>query len=183
MERLIKDEIIPDLDFSYFDTCVNCIKGKLTTKVRNAKVDKSTELPRIIHIDICGSFTPLAMGGHKYFIMFIDDYSSYGFVELIREKSDCLEAFKASKEKVELHKGRRSKWFILTKVVSIRVDMIRRDSTLDDLRSTFKNVALMLNIQCLILLNGMGLRRGEIACFLIWCDVCLLISHYLSYCG
>ena len=30
MKRLIRDEILPDLDFSYFDTCVDCIKGELT---------------------------------------------------------------------------------------------------------------------------------------------------------
>ena len=62
--------------------------------VRNANVDRCTELLEVIHTNICGQFTPLAMGGHKYFITFIDDYSRYGFVELIREKSDSLEAFK-----------------------------------------------------------------------------------------
>ena len=35
MERLIKDEILPNLDFSDFDICVDCIKGKLTAKVRS----------------------------------------------------------------------------------------------------------------------------------------------------
>ena len=40
MERLIKDEILPDLDFSDFDICVDCIKGKLTSKVKNTKVDR-----------------------------------------------------------------------------------------------------------------------------------------------
>ena len=99
MERLIKDKILPDLDFLDFDTYVDCIKGKLTTKVRNAKIDTCTELLRVIHTDICGSFTPPNMGGHKYFFTFIDDYSHYGFIELIREKSDSLEAFNA---KVEL---------------------------------------------------------------------------------
>ena len=44
IERLIKDEIFLDLDLSDFDTCVDCIKGKLTTKVRNAKIDRCTEL-------------------------------------------------------------------------------------------------------------------------------------------
>ena len=46
------------------------------------------------------------MGGHKYFITFIDDYSRYGFAKLIREKSDSLEAFK---EKVELQQGKKIK--------------------------------------------------------------------------
>ena len=63
------------------------------------------------------------------------------------------------------------------------VDMMRWDATLDHLQGTFRNVALMLSIQCLVLLNKMGLQRGEITRFLIWYDVCLLIPHYMSYCG
>ena len=109
MERLIKDEIIPDLDFSYFDTYVDCMKGKLTAKVRNAKIDRCTKLLGVIHTDICGSFTPLAMGGYKYFITFIDDFSHYGFVELIREKFESFKTFKAFKAKVELQQGKMIK--------------------------------------------------------------------------
>ena len=109
MERLIKNEIHPDLDFSDFDTYVDCIKGKFTTKIRNAKADRCTELLGVIHTDICGSFTPPSMSGHKYFITFIDDYSRYGFVELIREKSNSLEAFKAFKAKVELQHEKKIK--------------------------------------------------------------------------
>ena len=49
------------------------------------------------------------MGGYKYFITFIDDFSRYGLVELIHEKSDFLEAFKAFKARVELQQGKRIK--------------------------------------------------------------------------
>ena len=75
---------------------------------------------------------------------------------------------KLSKLKLSSNKGRGSKWFILTEMVSIMVDMMRRDATMDHLQGTFRNVALMLIIQCLVLRNKMGFRRGEIACFLIW---------------
>ena len=109
MKRLIKDEILPDLDFSDFDAYVDYIKGKLTTKIRNAKADICTEFLEVIHTDICGSFTPSSMSGHKYFITFIDDYSCYGFVEHIREKSNSLEAFKAFKDKFELQHGKKIK--------------------------------------------------------------------------
>ena len=105
MEKLIKYETLIDLDFSDFDTCVDCIKGKLIAKVRNAKIDKSIELLRVIHTNICG-FISLTMGGYEYFITFIDDYSRYGFFELIREKSESLEAFKAFKAKAELQQGK-----------------------------------------------------------------------------
>ena len=49
------------------------------------------------------------MGVHKYFITFIDDYSCYGFVELIREKFDSLEAFKAFKVKVGFQQRKKIK--------------------------------------------------------------------------
>ena len=58
-----------------------------------------------------------------------------------------------SKLKLSSNKGKRSKWFILIEVVSIMVDMTRWDATLDHLRGTFRNVALMLSIQCLVLFN------------------------------
>ena len=70
MVRLIKDGILPDLDFSKFDTCVDSIKGKLIAKIRNAKADRCTKLLRVIHTDFYGSFSPPAIGGHKYFITF-----------------------------------------------------------------------------------------------------------------
>ena len=97
MEILIKDEILQDLDFSDFDTCVDCIKCELTAEVRNAKIDRCTELLKVIHIDIYESFTHPAMGGYKYFITFIDNYSCHGFAKLISEKFDSLETFKAFK--------------------------------------------------------------------------------------
>ena len=62
MERLIKDEILLDLDFLDFDTFVDCIKGRLTTEVRNAKIDRCIELLEVIPTYTCGSFTPHAMG-------------------------------------------------------------------------------------------------------------------------
>ena len=88
--------------FSYFHTCVDYIKGKLTTKVGKSKYDKSTELLELIHTDICGPFTPTALSGHKYFITFIDEFSSYGHVELIHETFVSLEVFKVFKAEVEL---------------------------------------------------------------------------------
>ena len=102
----IKDGILPNLDFLDFYTCVDCIKGKLTTKIRNAKANRCTEFLGVIHTNIFLSFTPPAIHGHKCFIMFIDDYSCYGFVELIPESSNSLEAFKA---KVELQQGKKIK--------------------------------------------------------------------------
>ena len=64
--------MLQDLDFSDFATCVDCVKGKLTAKVRKNKTDRCIDLLELIHIDLCGPFVPLPMGSYKYFIIFID---------------------------------------------------------------------------------------------------------------
>ncbi|WKA08320.1 hypothetical protein VitviT2T_026051 [Vitis vinifera] len=98
--------MLSNIDFSDFKTCVVCLKGKMTTKTRNEKIDKCGSTLDLIHIEICGPMTPTALGGYKYFITFIDDFSRYGYVELIHEKSDSLNVFKAFKAKVELQLGK-----------------------------------------------------------------------------
>ena len=72
-----------------------------------------------------------------------------------------------SKQKLSSNKGRRSKWFIMTEVVSIMVSLMRHDATSDHMQGTFRNVALMFSIQYQVLLNKMGFWRGEISRFLI----------------
>ena len=106
LERLVKDGVVSNLDFSDFETCVVCLKGKMTAKTRKEKIDRCESTLDLIHTDICGPLTPTALGGYKYFITFIDDFSRFGYVELIYEKSDSLNVFKAFKAKVELQLGK-----------------------------------------------------------------------------
>ncbi|GJZ79437.1 putative RNA-directed DNA polymerase [Tanacetum coccineum] len=107
MTRLVKDEVLPNLDFSDFGKCVECIKGKMT-KGNKKGVTRSTELLELIHTDICGPF-PSGIGGHKSFITFIDDYSRYMYLFLISEKSESLYMFKTFKAEVENQLDRRIK--------------------------------------------------------------------------
>ena len=61
-----------------------------------------TDLLESIHTDLCGPFVPPAMGGYKHFITFIDDFSRYGHIKLIREKSESLDACNIFKTNVVL---------------------------------------------------------------------------------
>lgn len=94
MKRLIKDGILVNLDFSNFDTCVDCVKWKIASKSRRKKDGRSENVIELIHIDICGPIIPVVLENYRYFITFIDNYSRYGNFEVIREKSESLEAFK-----------------------------------------------------------------------------------------
>ncbi|KAK9072512.1 hypothetical protein SSX86_008946 [Deinandra increscens subsp. villosa] len=99
MSKLVKDEILPNLDFTDFETCVECIKGKMA-KGNKKGATRSSNLLEIIHTDISGPY-PDGITGHNSFITFIDDYSRYMYLYLIKEKSESLETFKDFKAEVE----------------------------------------------------------------------------------
>nr|GEX13048.1 putative zinc finger, CCHC-type [Tanacetum cinerariifolium] len=99
MTRLLKDEVLPNLDFSDFEKCVECIKGKMT-KGNKKGATRSTRLLKLTHTDICGPF-PSGIGCHKSFITFTDDYLRYMYLFLINEKSESLKIFKTFKAEVE----------------------------------------------------------------------------------
>jgi transposase InsO family protein len=108
MERLTRNGILDSLDFSDFHTCVDCVKGKLT-RARKKGATRSEGLLEIIHTDICGPFTPSTLGGYRYFITFIDDFSRYGYIFLIHEKSEVLDMFKIYKAEIELKQEKKIK--------------------------------------------------------------------------
>ena len=77
---------------------MNFIKGGQTKKSkRGAK--RSTNLLEIIHTDIC--YLDMDANGQKYFITFIDDYSRYMYLCLLRSKDEALGTFKVFKIEVE----------------------------------------------------------------------------------
>ena len=56
-----------------------------------------------------GPYSLAPLGGYKYFISFSDDFSCYGYVCLIQEKSEALDIFKIYKAEVELKLERNIK--------------------------------------------------------------------------
>ena len=66
----------------------------MTAKNIKEKIDRCESTLDLIHTDICGPLTPTALEGYKYFITFIDDFSRFGYVELIHEKFDFLNVLK-----------------------------------------------------------------------------------------
>ena len=92
-ERLVKNEILPNLYFTNFVLFVDCIKEKQT---RHNKKDatRSNQLLEIIHTYISGPFDTPSLGGGNVFITLNSDFSRYGFVYLLKEKSEAIYAIK-----------------------------------------------------------------------------------------
>ena len=55
----------------------------------------------LIHSDVCGPLSSQARGGYEYFATFTDDASCYGYVYLMRHKSEKFEKFKEFRHEVE----------------------------------------------------------------------------------
>ena len=109
IQRLIKDGLLEPLDIDGFPVCESCLEGKMAKRRFNTKGRKAQELFELVHMDVCGPMSTQAKGGYEYFITFMDDYSRYGYVYLMRWKSEIFEKFKEFTAKVENQLGKRLK--------------------------------------------------------------------------
>ncbi|KAJ9567681.1 LOW QUALITY PROTEIN: hypothetical protein OSB04_003647 [Centaurea solstitialis] len=100
MQDLIRQKILPELDFNDFETCVDCLKGKMTN-FRNFYSKRSQCILELIHTDICGPFPIETICGNRYFATFIDDFSRFCYIFLMSEKSQVLDCFIQFKTEVE----------------------------------------------------------------------------------
>ena len=75
----------------------------------NKKGERAIETLELIHSVICGPMSTYARGGYLYFVTFIDDYSKYGYVYLMRYKSETFEKFKEFRAEVEKQLGKSIK--------------------------------------------------------------------------
>jgi hypothetical protein len=97
---LVKENILHPLDFSDVVYCIDCIRGKYVKQIKK-RAKRSAGVLEIVHIDICGPFPIKSLDRYDSFIMFIDDYSRYGYIYPIKERSEALNKFKMFKDEVE----------------------------------------------------------------------------------
>jgi arginyl-tRNA--protein-N-Asp/Glu arginylyltransferase len=90
------------------EKCEICIQAKMTKKPFPT-VHRNSQILQIIHSDICELNGILTRGGKRYFITFIDDFSRYTYVYLMKNKDEAFDMFKRYKSEVENHKEKKIK--------------------------------------------------------------------------
>ncbi|KAL0448975.1 UNVERIFIED_CONTAM: hypothetical protein Slati_1453900 [Sesamum latifolium] len=90
---------IDDLD--HLPTCESCLKGKMTKKPFVGQSAIAKGLLDLVHTDVCGPLSIPTRGGFSYFITFTDDHSRYGYVYLMRYKSEAFGRFKEYRLEIE----------------------------------------------------------------------------------
>lgn len=61
----------------------------------------------IVHSDVCGPMSTESIGGNKYFVTFIDDYSRCCAVYILKNKSEVANKFKEYEARVFNDCGKR----------------------------------------------------------------------------
>ncbi|GKC80131.1 retrotransposon protein, putative, ty1-copia subclass, partial [Tanacetum coccineum] len=111
IEKLQQEGLLKSTDDESFDQCVSCLSGKMTRKSFPHRPKRATDLLGIILTDVCGPLRHVSRQGASYFITFMDDYSCYGYVYLLKHKHEVFETFKMFKNEVENQLGKTIKAF------------------------------------------------------------------------
>src|SRR4051812_29743910 len=110
MKKLHADGLLESLDYESFDTCEPCLMGKMTKTPFSGTMERATNLLEIIHTDVCGPMSVEARGGYRYVLTLTDDLSRYGYVYLMKHKSETFEKFKEFQSEVENHRNKKIKF-------------------------------------------------------------------------
>jgi hypothetical protein len=99
--------------------CDGCALGKhhRAPFPRASAYRASTGL-ELVHGDLCGPITPATPGGKLYFLLIVDDYSRFMWIELLRTKDEAFAHFKKIKTAAESESGKRLKAFRTDRGVS-----------------------------------------------------------------
>ena len=100
----MKSGILNSLAFEPIPICESCLEGKMTKRPFKAKGYCATKPLELVHI-VCSPMHVQARGGYEYFVTFTDDYSRYGFVYLMRQKSETFDKFREYKAEAEKQLG------------------------------------------------------------------------------
>ncbi|KAL0439500.1 UNVERIFIED_CONTAM: Retrovirus-related Pol polyprotein from transposon RE2 [Sesamum latifolium] len=86
LSLVVSNHVRIDLKDCYFVLSM----GKMTKKPFVGQSAIANGMLDLVHTDVCGPLSVPARGGFSYFITFTDDHSRYGYVYLMRYKSEAF---------------------------------------------------------------------------------------------
>jgi hypothetical protein len=75
------------------DVCPGCVQGKMPAALHPPSITRATTPFKRIHSDL-KSFPLLSYAKYKYFIVFLDNYTSYAWITLLRDKASAITALR-----------------------------------------------------------------------------------------
>ena len=84
--------LMNNIDYSGLSKCQICVTSKLTRKTCGS-MSKETKPLELIHYDLGDLKQTMTRGGKKFYVTFIDDYSRFTKVYLLRNKDEAFNIF------------------------------------------------------------------------------------------
>ncbi|KAL4325414.1 hypothetical protein GQ457_11G025020 [Hibiscus cannabinus] len=109
LKKMMKMNILPKLDITNFNKCEICVEAKHDKPHFKTVSNRKTELLELGHTDLADFRNTESKGGKHYYIIFVDDFSSYTKIYLLRTKDEAINFFLIYKAEVENQLDRRIK--------------------------------------------------------------------------
>ena len=110
LAELHKRNLLDGLKSCKMDFCKFCVMGKQSKASFKTGQHTTKGLLDYVHSDVWGPTREQSLGGSRYFVLFIDDFSKKGWVYFLRQKSEVFGKFKTWKAEVENQTGRKIKY-------------------------------------------------------------------------
>jgi hypothetical protein len=108
IKKMKESGIIKSLSETNMDKCEICAETKITKKPCKS-IYREIELLGLIHSDFGDLKHTMTRGGKRFYVIFVDDYSRFTKLYLLRSKDETLEMFIKYKTEVENQKNKRIK--------------------------------------------------------------------------
>ncbi|XP_073148775.1 retrovirus-related Pol polyprotein from transposon TNT 1-94 isoform X1 [Henckelia pumila] len=108
MKILSERKLLPGLTKVTLPFCEHCVTSKQHRLKFGTSTAKSKGILELIHSDVWQA-PMVSLGGARYFVSFIDDFSTRCWVYPIKKKSNVFEVFKVFKARVELDSDKKIK--------------------------------------------------------------------------
>jgi hypothetical protein len=93
--KIAKKEVVSDLPkLNYLEKgkCGPCQLGKQTRNPhKKTSGIRTTRTLELLHMDLMGPTRTASLGGKKYILVVVDDYSRYTWIRLLKEKSEAFD--------------------------------------------------------------------------------------------
>lgn len=94
------------------DNCEGCVLGKHHRDPFPKKSSRrASRVLELVHSDVCGPAEQASIGGSRYFLTFVDDFSRFTHVYFLQSKSQVAEKLKEYVAMVENTTGSKIKYF------------------------------------------------------------------------
>jgi len=101
IKRVTTMGLLPPINKDNESKCPICVEAKHMKKPFTIVSNRQTELLELVHFDLADFKSTVSRGGKRYYVTFVDDYSHYTKVFLLKSKDETEAMFLEYKAEVE----------------------------------------------------------------------------------